>query len=127
MDDLPQTLPIKISRELLQTLFTRDEQCNRLRLEVTGPDDEGFYGATVTVDQTDNPLDVAEWEIRSLLAQPLAVEKGKIYVLECPESLRVAEIQAIAARWESTIGAEPVVLTGGLRVARRELGGEQAG
>jgi hypothetical protein len=65
MPDLPRTVKMLWSRELLETLVTRDEACNRLRLEIGEPDPEGFRVATITVDRDDNPLTVAQERLRA--------------------------------------------------------------
>ena len=47
---------VRMSIELMDTLFTRDKDGNRLRVEWGGPDAEGFYSPIIHVDYNDNPL-----------------------------------------------------------------------
>ena len=68
MDELPRTVKMLWSRELLQTLLTRDDRCNRLSLELSGPDRAGFVVATVTTDPDDNPLRDAHRDLRGILS-----------------------------------------------------------
>jgi hypothetical protein len=58
MPDDPRYVKILITPELLETLFTRDEQGNRLSLELGEPDAEGFYTPTITTHYEDNPFRV---------------------------------------------------------------------
>lgn len=53
MDD-DQMVKMRISVGMLRTLITRDDYGNRLRLELKGPDDEGFFLGVVTTDFEDN-------------------------------------------------------------------------
>ena len=54
---MERTVKINIARDLLETLFTRDEEGNRLTIEVGEPDHEGFRTLTFTRHPEDNPLE----------------------------------------------------------------------
>jgi hypothetical protein len=47
---------MRISIGLLRNLLTRDDDGNRLHLELRGPDRDGYFEAIVTVDYGDNLL-----------------------------------------------------------------------
>ena len=51
---MERTVKINIARDLLETLFTRDEEGNRLTIEVGEPDAEGFRDVTITRHPEDN-------------------------------------------------------------------------
>jgi hypothetical protein len=55
-----QYIKMKIGLGVLRSLFVRDEDGNRLRLELRGPDEDGFFDGVVTVDYDDNLLKKAQ-------------------------------------------------------------------
>lgn len=50
------TVKIRMSKELTEQLFTRDQEGNRLRLRWDEPDMDGFHTPTIVVDYEDNLL-----------------------------------------------------------------------
>jgi hypothetical protein len=53
------------------------------------------------------------------LGQPLVLKKGEVYVLETDRRLSAGEVEMITQHWTGLVGAPPIILTGGLHVARR--------
>jgi len=51
------SLKVWMSPELVENLFTRDDQGNRLRFEMGEPNADGFYTPVIHVDYADNLLD----------------------------------------------------------------------
>ena len=66
-----QLLTVLMSPELLHALDQRDLLCRRIRIDPGTPDDDGFYTPVVTVDASDNPLEVAEKRARVAEASEL--------------------------------------------------------
>src|ERR1035437_1843777 len=60
---MSDVLLIRISSEVLERLATRDDTGNRLHVEWTEPDAEGFSTAIISVDYTDNPFADARLEL----------------------------------------------------------------
>jgi len=52
----PRTLKIKVDGALFDMLKVRDDNCNRILVELGEPDKNGFYAPVLTVDYGDNPL-----------------------------------------------------------------------
>jgi len=49
-------IPVLFTRELLERFVCRDDDGNRLVLEIGEPDSDGYYTPTVGVDVDDNPF-----------------------------------------------------------------------
>jgi len=47
---------IRISPELMKSLFVRDQDCNKIDIEWGEPDEEGFYTPIFYINYEDNPL-----------------------------------------------------------------------
>lgn len=49
-------IKLRITPELLEKLFTRDKDGNKLELIIGEPDNDGFYTPVVTIHYDDNPF-----------------------------------------------------------------------
>jgi hypothetical protein len=52
------------------------------------------------------------------IGQPLIIEKGKVYVLEYEGLLDEESAKLLSDMWERSVGAMPIILSGGIKVAR---------
>lgn len=75
---------MRMSKELLEQLFTRDAECNRLTLDVQPPGGDGISEVRVDVNYSDNPLAAARDLAADLLNQACArtIEDGKTEVID---------------------------------------------
>jgi hypothetical protein len=71
VNGLPEGTPpyVKVlwSDELLQQIVLRDNDCNRIIVDIGEPGPDGFYVPTLTIDRSDNPLT----DYRAVLDEPL--------------------------------------------------------
>ena len=68
MGELDNTVKMIWSRELLETLITRDDRCNRLTMDLSEPDKDGFVTATIVIVYDDNPLRDMHDDLREILS-----------------------------------------------------------
>lgn len=63
MGDIVEVIvKVRITKELMEQMFTRDNKGNRLLIEWGEADEEGFYVPTIVVDYTDNIVRDARWD-----------------------------------------------------------------
>ena len=54
--NIPPRCKVMWSDELLETMVLRDNECNRIVVDIGLPNLDGIYTPTLTRDKTDNPL-----------------------------------------------------------------------
>lgn len=53
---MEEVIKVRMSKDLAEHLFTRDDKGNKLTVEWGEPDEEGFYNPIIHIDYDDNIL-----------------------------------------------------------------------
>jgi len=61
-DIVKAIVKVRITKEFMEQIFTRDNEGNRLLIEWGEADEEGFYVPTISVDYSDNIVRDARWD-----------------------------------------------------------------
>ena len=63
MGDIVEVIvKVRITKEFMEQIFTRDNEGNRLLIEWGEVNKEGFYVPTISVDYSDNIVRDARWD-----------------------------------------------------------------
>lgn len=101
MAECDRYVNIRITPELLETLFTRDDRGNRLKIDLGDPDEDGFHTVTVTTDYEDN-----------IMRRAVVLQRGDTIVIEPNPGTHSVEALKRTRDEFSERGIDAVILVG---------------
>jgi len=111
----PPTVLLRVTPEAIETLFTRDHDGNRLRVEWGEAGADGFHDPVISVDYTDNIHAADKATIATLRAQYAAQLNRTIEANSTIATLRAA-LDGLVAAAEPIVDMHPAVdIVTGLR------------